>query len=122
MFPQVDIDTVFADSGLKSEDDIIIGDTGLTKAYAEYFNDDNIDTLKAAAKLSLLQGWGGAFNQEFIDASDKFNQDFMGVSGSYTPEEREVRLPEGSFTVLADGSVRSGVLTLAPFGSEILKK
>ena len=88
MFPEVDMDTVFADSGLKSEDDIIIGDTGLTKAYAKYFNNDNIDTLKAAAKLSLLQGWGGAFNQEFIDASDKFNQDFMGVSGSYTPEER----------------------------------
>ena len=88
MFPQVDIDTVFADSGLKSEDDIIIGDTDLTKAYAEYFNNDNIDTLKASAELTILKGWGGAFNQEFIDASDKFNQDFMGVSGSYTPEER----------------------------------
>lgn len=88
MFPNVDIDAVFADSGLKPEDEIIIFDTGLTKAYAEYFNDENIDTLKAAAKLSLLQGWGGAFNQEFIDASDKFNQDFMGIAGSYTPEER----------------------------------
>lgn len=88
MFPQVDIDTVFADSGLKSEDDIIIGDTDLTKAYAEYFNNDNIDTLKASAELTILKGWGGAFNQEFIDASDKFNQDFMGVSGSYTQEER----------------------------------
>lgn len=88
MFPNVDIDAVFADSGLKAEDEIIIIDVGLTKAYAEYFKDENIDTLKAAAKLSLLQGWGGAFNQEFIDASDKFNQDFMGVSGSYTPEER----------------------------------
>ena len=41
---------------------------------------------------------------------------------NYTAEEREVRLPAGNFTSLADGSVRSGVVTLPPFGSEILKK
>ena len=41
---------------------------------------------------------------------------------NYTPEEREVRLPEGRFTAVADGSVRSGVVTLPSFGSEILKK
>ncbi len=90
LFPNVDIDAVFADSELQAADKIIITDTGLTEAFAEYFNDENIDALKACAKLSLLQGWGGAFNQEFIDASDKFNQDFMGVSGSYSPEERAV--------------------------------
>lgn len=90
LFPNVDMDAVFADSGLKMEDKIIISDINLTKAFAEYFNDENIDTLKVCAKISLLQGWGGAFNQEFIDASDKFNQDFMGVNGSYTPEERAV--------------------------------
>ncbi|MBS1372307.1 MAG: beta-galactosidase [Lentisphaeria bacterium] len=41
---------------------------------------------------------------------------------NYTAEERGVRLPEGSFTAVADGSAKSGVLTLPPFGSEILKK
>lgn len=88
LFPHVDMDAVFADSGLQMEDQIIIMDTGLTEAFAAYFNDEHLDALKACAKLSLLQGWGGAFNQEFIDAADKFNQEFMGVSGSYTPEER----------------------------------
>ena len=41
---------------------------------------------------------------------------------NYTAEERSVRLPEGSYTALADGSARSGVVKLPPFGSEILKK
>lgn len=90
MFPGVDVDAVFADSGLQMDDKIIIYDVDLTKAFAQYFNDENIETLKAWAKLSLLLGWGGAFNQEFIDASDKFNQEFMGVSGSYSTEERAV--------------------------------
>ena len=41
---------------------------------------------------------------------------------NYTAEERQVRLPEGNFTVLANGSCCSGTLTLPPFGSEILIK
>ena len=41
---------------------------------------------------------------------------------NYTAEERQVRLPAGNFTVLANGSCCSGALTLPPFGSEILKK
>ena len=88
MFPNVDMDAVFADSGLQPADEIIVADVGLTEAFADYFTDENVDTLKAWAKLTVLLGWGGAFNQEFIDASNTFNQEFMGVSGSYTPEER----------------------------------
>lgn len=88
MYPNVDMDAVFADSELQQGDEIIISDVGLAEAFAEYFTDEHVDTLKAWAKLTVLLGWGGAFNQEFIDASETFNQEFMGVSGSYSPEER----------------------------------
>lgn len=90
LFPNVDMDAVFADSGLQPADEIVIFDVGLTKAFAAYFQEENVETLKAWAKLTLLLGWGGAFGQDFIDASDTFNQEFMGVSGSYSPEERAV--------------------------------
>ena len=88
MFPNVDMDAVFADSGLQPSDEIIVADLGFTKAFSDYFTYEHVDTLKAWAKLTVLLSWGGAFNQEFIDASNTFNQEFMGVSGSYTPEER----------------------------------
>lgn len=88
LFPNVDMDAVYADSDLQPSDEIIVADVGLTKAFASYFTDENVDALKAWAKLTLLMGWGGAFNQEFIDASNTFNQEFMGASGSYSPEER----------------------------------
>ena len=43
LFPHVDMDAVFADSGLQMEDQIIIMDTGLTEAFAAYFNDEHLD-------------------------------------------------------------------------------
>lgn len=88
LFPEIDIGKVFGNSGLSKTDHIVIADVGLTKAFAEYFTNENTDSLKAYAKLSLLAGWGGALNQEFIDASEEFNKEFLGTEGSYTEEER----------------------------------
>lgn len=88
MFPGLDIASVFEITGLKDTGNIIITDVGMTKAFGEYFTDANVEALKAYAKLTVLSGWGGALNEEFVDASDRFNAEFLGVSGSYTDEER----------------------------------
>lgn len=88
MFPGVDIDSVFKESGLKQTDKILITDVEKTKAFAGFIKDENIDTLKAYSKLAVLMGWGASFNQEFVDASDKFNQDYFGTVGAYSDEER----------------------------------
>ncbi len=99
LFPSVDIDSVFKASGLRQTDKILITDVEKTKAFADFFKDENIDTLKAYAKLSTLAGWGGVLNQEFIDASDKFNQDYLGTAGSYSDEEKASMQVQG---VMAD--------------------
>lgn len=96
IFDNVDMEEVFKDCGLKPEERICITDVGLTKAFAEQFNNDNIEALKSYAKLDILFGWGGALNQEFIDASDKFNADYLGVDGTYTDEERAAMMLKNS--------------------------
>ncbi len=88
MFPNVDMDKVFEESKLKKEDKIAVADVGVAKEFARLFNNDNIDTLKAYGKYLLLDAYSGAFNREFSDASDTFKQEFMGVEGNYTDEER----------------------------------
>ena len=88
MFPDIDIDAAYADSGLQPSDQIVVTDPGMTEAFAEYFTEENLDALKSYMKYVLLAGFGGALNQEFIDASDTFNQEFMGTQGSYSAEER----------------------------------
>lgn len=88
MFENIDIKAVFDMIGLKREDKIIIRDVELIKKFAQMFNNDNIDVLKTAAKVSGLMSIGGVLNDDFIKASEVFNQEMLGVSGSYTDEER----------------------------------
>ena len=73
--------------GLKKEDKILVMDEALTKEFAGLFSDENLETLKTAAKLSVLLSYGGALNTEFIDAANTFNQEFLGISGTYSDEE-----------------------------------
>ncbi len=88
IFSNVDIDKVFEESKLKKEDKIAVADVGLVKEFACLFNNDNIEVLKAYGKYVLLNAYKGAFNREFSDASDTFSQEFMGIEGNYTDEER----------------------------------
>lgn len=87
LFPSVDLSAVLNGVGLKKEDKILVMEEELMKEFAGLFTDENLETLKTAAKLSVLLNYGGALNTEFIDASNTFNQEYLGISGSYSDEE-----------------------------------
>lgn len=87
LFPSFDFGKVLEGLGLKKEDKILVMDEALTKEFAGLFSDENLETLKTAAKLSVLFSYGGALNTEFIDAANTFNQEFLGISGTYSDEE-----------------------------------
>ncbi len=87
LFSDIDLNKLLASLGLQKEDKILVMDEGLTKEFAEIFTDENLETLKTAAKLSVLLNYGGALNTEFTDAANAFNQEYLGVSGSYSDEE-----------------------------------
>ena len=88
LFPLIDTEKLLAVSGIKKEDRILITDIGLTEAFAEVLNNDNIDVLKTAAKLTVILSCGATLNTEFVDASNVFNQEFLGTSGTYSDDER----------------------------------
>lgn len=90
MFPGVDMEAVLKSSGLKKEDKICINDVSLTEEYARLFTDENLSVLKARAKLELLNDIGATLSMDFVEASDQFNQDYMGVQGAYTNQEKAV--------------------------------
>ena len=87
LFPSIDMNESLKSAGLKKEDEILVMDEKLTVEFAELFTDENIETLKNAAKLDVILNYGGALDTRFIDASDTFNQEFLGISGTYSPEE-----------------------------------
>ena len=88
LFPAVDTEKLMSASGIKKEDKFLITDVGLTEEFARLFTNENIDVLKTSAKLSVILSYGAALNTEFVDAANVFNQEFLGVSGTYSDEER----------------------------------
>ena len=88
LFPNLDIAAVLKNSGVKEESKILISNPELVKEFSALFTVENLDTLKTAAKISLLNGYGGALSSDFTAAADTFNAEYLGISGSYSDEER----------------------------------
>ena len=88
MFSNMDISAVLADSGVKEEEKILIDNPAFTRKFAELFSNENLEQLKTAAKISLLNGYGGALSTDFTDAEDTINAEYLGISGTYSDEER----------------------------------
>lgn len=96
MLPNIDIASVLKDSGVKEESKILISNPEMIKEFSSLFNNENLETLKTAAKLSLLGSYGGALSTAFTDAADTFNSEYLGVSGSYSDEERAALIVAGT--------------------------
>ncbi len=88
LFPSVNTEKLLNSSGIQKEDKFLITDVGLTEEFAQLLIDENIEVLKTAAKLTVILSYGGTLSTEFIDASNMFNQEFLGISGTYSDEER----------------------------------
>ncbi|MGM9938010.1 MAG: M13-type metalloendopeptidase, partial [Candidatus Ornithomonoglobus sp.] len=88
LFPSVDTEKLLNASGIQKEDKFLIMDVGLTEEFAHLLTDENIEVLKTAAKLSVILSYGTTLNTEFVNASNVFNQEFLGISGTYSDEER----------------------------------
>ena len=95
MFPHVDLDAVYADSGLAASSQIIVSDPGLLKATAAYFDGAHVEDLKLLVRTSLLAGYGGYLSHDFWDASDAYQQAFMGTQGTQTDEEVATQIVQG---------------------------
>ncbi len=88
MVPAMDIYEVLKDSGVKEESKILITNPETVKKFSSLFTDENTETIKTLAKISLLLGYGGAVSADFTDAADTFNAEYLGISGTYSDEER----------------------------------
>lgn len=87
LFPQVDLDAVYADSGLAASEQIIVADTKLLETTAAYFDDAHVEDLKLMLRTALLMNYGGYLSRDFWDASDAYQAAFLGTEGTQTDEE-----------------------------------
>lgn len=87
LFPNVDLNAVFAQTGYAQTDKIVVSDVGALKAGAAYFDGAHLELLKTYCRLELAMSYGALLNQEFTDVSNAFQQAYMGSSGSVPAEE-----------------------------------
>ena len=91
MFPRVDLEALFALTGLTQTNHIQVMDPGKLQAWAEIFDEgktpDGLEILKTYARLYLAAGFGPALNEEFTEAGNAFSEAYMGSSGALSLED-----------------------------------
>lgn len=91
MLPSVNLSALFATTGFKQRDRIMVSDPGKLAAFAEIFSTEktpnSLNILKAYCKLGLLQSYAVTLNEDFQRAADTFNADYLGMSGTASLEE-----------------------------------
>ena len=93
LFPTLDLDDIYAQSGLaRSDNQIIVSDVGLLEASPKYFTEEHLDDLKAYLRLSILAGYGGYLSRDFQDASNAYQEAFLGISGTLSDEAMATQL------------------------------
>ena len=79
LFPEVDLDAVYAQSGLaRSDEEILVSDPGLLEACAAYFDDAHLETLRTVARLNVVVGFAPYLSHDFQDASDAYSPGLPG--------------------------------------------
>lgn len=93
LYPTLDLDDIYAQSGLaRSDDQIVVSDVGLLEASPKYFTEEHLADLKAYLRLTILAGYGGMLSQDFQDASDAYQEAFLGISGTLSDEAMATQL------------------------------
>ncbi len=91
-FPNVDMQSVFAASGFRPADEIVVADDGLLNAAAGYFDQAHLETLKAELTLGMLSSMGHYLSSAFSDASAAFVQKYFGIAPETDPDKNAVSM------------------------------
>lgn len=87
LFPDVDLDAVYAATRLQETGSVLVMDVGALEAAAAYFTDGHLPELKAVARQGLILSVCGCFGQAFQEASYDFSEAYYGIEGRQTEEQ-----------------------------------
>lgn len=90
VFPMLDIQGEFERAGLSDGSRIGVGDVAAMEELASMLRDDNLDAVKNYLKISLILDTAGYFGEDFIAASQTYNQEVYGIEGEQSSQDRAV--------------------------------
>ncbi|MCI9402053.1 MAG: M13 family metallopeptidase [Oscillospiraceae bacterium] len=87
LFPEMDLDALFAATKLKAGGDILVTDVGALEAAAAFCTQEHLPELKAMSKQGLILSVADCLSQDFQEAGFAFNEAYYGVEGRQTTEQ-----------------------------------
>lgn len=87
VFPAVDIEAAFTQTGLHDSSRILVEDKGNMTKLAEFLTDENIEKIKNYLKITLIVNCAGFFGEDFRNADITYNQEALGIEGAKTLED-----------------------------------
>ena len=88
LFPEADLRALFDAYGLRNTDRIQVYDPEAVKAVAALFVPEQLETLRAYVLLGTAENFGTCLNAAFDDAVSAFNQEYLGMAGQLSDEEK----------------------------------
>lgn len=93
LFPHVDLDAVYQQSGLaRSDNQIIVSEVKLLEAVAALCDDAHLEDLRLIARVSLIGGMAGYLSRDFEMAKEAYQKEFLGVEGRTSDEENATQI------------------------------
>ncbi len=87
LFPNVDLDKVYAASRLQPTESVLVSDVGAMEAAAGYFSGEHLPELKAIARRDLILSFSACFGQAFQEAAYDFSEAYYGTEGRQTTQQ-----------------------------------
>lgn len=87
MFPNLDLEALIKAYGFEKPEKLTLNAPKLLEAYSRLLNQENLELLKADAKLTLLSSFARELSQDFLDAYNEYNTIVTGA-------EEDTRTPE----------------------------
>lgn len=88
IFPMLDIKQIYADTGMKAYEKIVVSDVGNMEEVARILQEESLDTIKNYIKVSLITSFAQYFGKDFTDVIAAYDQTVMGISGTQSIEQQ----------------------------------
>ncbi len=90
MFVDFDMEKVLKSSHLQKADKVLVEDENLARCFLALFNRSNLNALKTAAKIAVLNMWGETLSSEFSAARYRLDVKLTGKGEMYTPHQQAI--------------------------------
>ena len=90
MFVELDIEKVLSSCGLQKADKVLVEDEKLARCFLTLFNRSNLNALKTALKIAVLNTWGETLSSDFSIARYQLDAKITGKGEMYMPNQQAI--------------------------------